>query len=66
MERQVLAYALLFSVPTGVGVALAVMVTTRGTAVWMAVGGAVLTTVLIFLLVMVAGSYGEPDIEPRD
>lgn len=66
MERQVLAYALLFSVPTGVGVALAVMVTTRGTAVGMAAGGALITTVLIFLLVAVAGTYGEPDIERRD
>lgn len=60
LDAETLGYALLFSVPVGVGVALAVLATTAGTYMTTAAVGGLLAAVLVFLLV-VAGARGRPD-----
>lgn len=59
MDTEALGYAVLFSVPVGVGVALAVLATTAGTYTTTAAVGGTLAAVVVFLLV-IAGARGRP------
>lgn len=59
IDAQAIGYATLLSVPVGVGVALAVLETTHGQMVTLALAGGSLTIVLLFGLVL-AGAH-EPE-----
>lgn len=58
MDTEAVGYALLFAVPVGVGVALAVLATTAGTYATTAAAGGVLAAAVVFLLV-IAGARGQ-------
>lgn len=61
MDTETLGYALLFSVPVGVGVALAVLATTAGTYTTTAAVGGGLAAVVVFLLVAVGARGANGD-----
>jgi hypothetical protein len=61
MDAETLGYALLFSLPTGVGVALAILETTAGTYRTTALAGGALAAVAIFALIVLGRSGGEED-----
>lgn len=65
MDTETLGYALLFSVPVGVGVALAVLATTAGTYTTTAAVGGGLAAVVVFLLVTV-GARGASEADARE
>lgn len=61
MDAETLGYALLFSVPTGAGVALAVLETTAGTYATTAVLGGLLAAVFVFGIVALGRTDGGED-----
>lgn len=56
VDREAVGYALLFSVPVGVGVAIAVLETTAGTMDRLALAGGATATVCIFVLVLLGAA----------
>lgn len=62
MHREALAYALLFSLPPGIGMTgFSVMATGGGVLNPVAIGIGVVTTAIIFTFVYVAASRGSAD-----
>jgi len=61
MDRTALGYALLFSVPVGLGVAVGVLRTAKNFTV-AGIAGAV-AAIVLFLFVILVTATGSPDVE---